>query len=194
MSDHPRALVAAGWRAFRPEWRVPARSLAAAVVGGFLGYGARIAYGCNIGAYFSGIASASVHGWLWLVAAFAGASSGRGSVRCSASRRAHARRVTGGGLRPSSSTLVRTSPIVNTSTTPDDDRRTYDWGCDDPRRERPLDGRHAARDAAHRQGPRPALARRKRIIVDLAAVSQIDSSGLCDVVTAHTAAVRQDVL
>ena len=37
-----------------------------------LGYGARIAYGCNIGAFFSGIASASVHGWLWLVAAFVG--------------------------------------------------------------------------------------------------------------------------
>jgi uncharacterized membrane protein YedE/YeeE len=37
-----------------------------------LGYGARLAYGCNIGAYFSGIASSSVHGWLWLVAAFAG--------------------------------------------------------------------------------------------------------------------------
>ena len=37
-----------------------------------LGYGARLAYGCNIGAYFSGIASGSLHGWLWLVAAFAG--------------------------------------------------------------------------------------------------------------------------
>jgi len=37
-----------------------------------LGYGARLAYGCNIGAYFSGIASASVHGWLWLAAAFVG--------------------------------------------------------------------------------------------------------------------------
>ena len=50
-----------------------AKSLAAAVVGGLmLGYGARIAYGCNIGAFFSGIASASVHGWLWLVAAFVG--------------------------------------------------------------------------------------------------------------------------
>jgi uncharacterized membrane protein YedE/YeeE len=48
-------------------------SLAAAVIGGlFLGYGARLAYGCNIGAYFSGIASGSLHGWLWLVAAFAG--------------------------------------------------------------------------------------------------------------------------
>lgn len=52
---------------------MPTKSLAAALIGGiFLGYGARIAYGCNIGAYFSGIASASLHGWLWLVAAFAG--------------------------------------------------------------------------------------------------------------------------
>jgi hypothetical protein len=58
---------------FAPTWRVPARSLAAAVVGGLmLGYGARIASGCNIGAYFSGISSSSVHGWLWMVAAFAG--------------------------------------------------------------------------------------------------------------------------
>ncbi|WP_323156290.1 YeeE/YedE thiosulfate transporter family protein, partial [Pseudomonas oryzihabitans] len=55
----------------------PARSLIAAVLGGLLlGYGARLAYGCNIGAYFSGIASGSLHGWLWLVAAFAGNSLG----------------------------------------------------------------------------------------------------------------------
>ena len=54
-------------------WKISGRSLAAAVIGGLLlGYGARIAYGCNIGAYFSGIASGSLHGWLWLVAAFAG--------------------------------------------------------------------------------------------------------------------------
>lgn len=58
---------------FAPAWRVSARSAAAAVAGGLLlGYGARIAYGCNIGAYFSGIASGSPHGWLWLVAAFIG--------------------------------------------------------------------------------------------------------------------------
>jgi uncharacterized membrane protein YedE/YeeE len=58
---------------FSPVWRIPVRSLAAAVAGGvMLGYGARIAYGCNIGAYFSGIASGSLHGWLWLPAAFAG--------------------------------------------------------------------------------------------------------------------------
>ena len=58
---------------YAPVWRVPLRSLAAAVVGGLmLGYGARLAYGCNIGAYFSGILSGSLHGWLWLVAAFIG--------------------------------------------------------------------------------------------------------------------------
>ena len=58
---------------FKPQWSVPLRSLAAAVIGGLLlGYGARVAYGCNIGAYFSGIASGSLHGWVWLPAAFAG--------------------------------------------------------------------------------------------------------------------------
>ena len=58
---------------FAPVWRISGPSLAAAIIGGLLlGYGARIAYGCNIGAYFSGIASGSLHGWLWLAAAFAG--------------------------------------------------------------------------------------------------------------------------
>lgn len=68
------ALLASGLAGkFHPGWKVPPRSLLAAVLGGLmLGYGARLAYGCNIGAYFSGIASSSVHGWLWLVAAFGG--------------------------------------------------------------------------------------------------------------------------
>ena len=58
---------------FHPEWRTPLRSLLGATVGGLLlGYGARLAYGCNIGAYFSGIASGSLHGWCWVVAAFIG--------------------------------------------------------------------------------------------------------------------------
>ncbi|PXW16458.1 YeeE/YedE family protein [Paraburkholderia caballeronis] len=58
---------------YAPVWRVPLRSLIAAIVGGLLlGYGARLAYGCNIGAYFSGIVSGSLHGWLWVVAAFFG--------------------------------------------------------------------------------------------------------------------------
>lgn len=68
------ALLAAGLAGkFKPSWRVPARSLVAAVLGGLImGYGARLAYGCNIGAYFSGIASASLHAWLWFGAAFGG--------------------------------------------------------------------------------------------------------------------------
>lgn len=68
------ALMAAGLAGrFAPLWNVPLRAVLAAIFGGLmLGYGARIAYGCNIGAYFSGIASSSVHGWLWFAAAFAG--------------------------------------------------------------------------------------------------------------------------
>jgi uncharacterized membrane protein YedE/YeeE len=47
--------------------------LVASVIGGLLlGYGARLAYGCNIGAFFSGVASQSLHGWVWLFAALAG--------------------------------------------------------------------------------------------------------------------------
>ena len=41
--------------------------------------GARLAFGCNIGAYFSGIASGSLHGWLWFLAALLGTAVG---VRC----------------------------------------------------------------------------------------------------------------
>ena len=53
---------------FAPNLNIPKRSLIAAILGGLLlGYGARLAYGCNIGAYFSGIASGSLHGWLWLI-------------------------------------------------------------------------------------------------------------------------------
>jgi hypothetical protein len=52
---------------------VPARSLLAAVLGGLLmGYGARLAFGCNIGAFFSGVASFSLHGWLWIACALPG--------------------------------------------------------------------------------------------------------------------------
>lgn len=62
---------------FAPNFKIPKRSIIAAVIGGLLlGYGARLAYGCNIGAYFSGIASGSVHAWLWLIFAFTGNSVG----------------------------------------------------------------------------------------------------------------------
>jgi hypothetical protein len=68
------AFIAAGLAGrLSSSWRVPALSLLGAVVGGLLmGYGARIGFGCNIGAYFGGVVSTSVHGWLWLAAALAG--------------------------------------------------------------------------------------------------------------------------
>ena len=56
-----------------PRMALAWRPLAAAVIGGLaMGYGARLAYGCNIGAFFSGIASASLHGWVWIVCALPG--------------------------------------------------------------------------------------------------------------------------
>lgn len=58
---------------FKPGFAIPARSLAAAVIGGLLlGIGARLGTGCNIGAFFSGTVSGSLHGWVWLVFAFLG--------------------------------------------------------------------------------------------------------------------------
>ena len=58
---------------FAPDPRIGVRPLLAAVLGGLLlGYGARIAFGCNIGAFFSGIASGSLHGWLWIACALPG--------------------------------------------------------------------------------------------------------------------------
>jgi len=50
----------------------PGPALAAALGGMLMGYGARLAFGCNVGAYFSGVASGSLHGWLWFLAALVG--------------------------------------------------------------------------------------------------------------------------
>jgi hypothetical protein len=68
------AFLAAGLAGrFASARRVPPGVAVASLLGGLLmGYGARIAFGCNIGAYFSGIASTSLHGWLWGLAAFLG--------------------------------------------------------------------------------------------------------------------------
>ena len=58
------ALLAAGLAGrFVLLQRLPPRQAAASVFGGLLlGYGARLAYGCNIGAFFSGVAAGSLHG------------------------------------------------------------------------------------------------------------------------------------
>jgi hypothetical protein len=61
------ALIAAALAgAFTLHRKIPWRLAVGAVLGGVLmGLGARFAGGCNIGAYFSGVASFSLHGWLW---------------------------------------------------------------------------------------------------------------------------------
>lgn len=52
---------------------IPWRTAAASVLGGVLmGIGARLAGGCNIGAYLAGIASGSLSGWVWGAFALAG--------------------------------------------------------------------------------------------------------------------------
>ncbi|MCM3849542.1 YeeE/YedE family protein [Pseudonocardia sp. DR1-2] len=59
--------------AFVLHKRIPWKLALGAVLGGIaMGYGARLAGGCNIGAYFSGIASFSLHGWIWAVVALGG--------------------------------------------------------------------------------------------------------------------------
>lgn len=58
---------------FAPAGGISRIRLVAAIVGGLLlGYGARLAFGCNIGALLAGISTGSVHGWLWLASGFAG--------------------------------------------------------------------------------------------------------------------------
>lgn len=66
-------LAAALAGSFAPPGRIQPNGWVSAILGGLLlGYGARLAFGCNIGSLLAGIASGSVHGWLWLVAGFAG--------------------------------------------------------------------------------------------------------------------------
>lgn len=69
------ATIAAGLaQRFLPPVRWSVGQVGSAIVGGLLmGYGARLAFGCNIGAFFSGVVSFSLHGWLWILSAFPGA-------------------------------------------------------------------------------------------------------------------------
>ncbi|MCX7312984.1 MAG: YeeE/YedE thiosulfate transporter family protein [Alphaproteobacteria bacterium] len=51
----------------------PLKSLLAAAAGGLLmGWGARLGFGCNIGAFIGGVGSGSLHGWVWFLAALPG--------------------------------------------------------------------------------------------------------------------------
>jgi len=69
------AFLVAAWRGglAQPLQRLPARAWIATVLAGLaLGYGSRLAFGCNVGAFFSGISTGSLHGWVWFAAAFLG--------------------------------------------------------------------------------------------------------------------------
>ncbi|HTN50350.1 MAG TPA: YeeE/YedE family protein [Burkholderiaceae bacterium] len=66
------AATARGTACPPPEAQRASQWIAALVAGLALGYSSRLAFGCNVGAYFSGISSGSLHGWIWFAAAFAG--------------------------------------------------------------------------------------------------------------------------
>lgn len=73
------AFLVMRWRAKPGEQvkRLQAGSWLAVIAAGLvLGYSARIAFGCNVGAFFSGISTGSLHGWVWFAAAFAGSTFG----------------------------------------------------------------------------------------------------------------------
>lgn len=64
-------LLASGFKIKKIKSR---KQVFAAVFGGLImGYGSRIAFGCNIGALYSGISSLSLSGWVFAVGMFGGA-------------------------------------------------------------------------------------------------------------------------
>ncbi|ARI77797.1 YeeE/YedE family protein [Halobacillus mangrovi] len=67
------AFIAAAFQGnFKPGKIKPGIAAASTFGGVLMGYGARLAFGCNIGAYFGGIASFSLHGWVWMIMALLG--------------------------------------------------------------------------------------------------------------------------
>ena len=73
------AFLAMRWK-HNPDPQIAALSASSWAVillaGIIMGYSARVALGCNVGAFFSGVSTGSVHGWVWFVAAFGGSYAG----------------------------------------------------------------------------------------------------------------------
>lgn len=69
------AFLAMRWK-HNPDPQIVALSASSWAVillaGIIMGYSARVALGCNVGAFFSGVSTGSVHGWVWFIAAFGG--------------------------------------------------------------------------------------------------------------------------
>lgn len=73
------ALVASRWNAEnvkKKPWPGLLPLGVSIAAGLLMGYSSRMAYGCNVGAYLGGVASASLHGWIWFVLAFIGSIAG----------------------------------------------------------------------------------------------------------------------
>ena len=67
------AMIASWSGGLRRQNYPPLKQIAAAIIGGLImGIGARLSFGCNIGAFLAGIASGSLHGWIWFVMAMSG--------------------------------------------------------------------------------------------------------------------------
>ena len=69
MAPPPRAVRARGMAAAQVARCRGARRM-------LMGWGARLGFGCNIGAFVGGVASGSLHGWVWFIAALAGCALG----------------------------------------------------------------------------------------------------------------------
>jgi len=74
------AMLAAGVTGrFAIRGGLPLSGLALALMGGIvMGFGARLSVGCNIGAFFSGVVSGSLHGWIWGIFALLGTAAALG--------------------------------------------------------------------------------------------------------------------
>lgn len=73
------ALVASRWHKkdfHLKRWPSMPQLVISIFAGLVMGYSSRLAYGCNVGAYLGGIASASLHGWIWFGFAFIGSIAG----------------------------------------------------------------------------------------------------------------------
>ena len=103
------AMLVASWRRGfdQPVARLPAMAWVAAIVAGLLlGYSSRLAFGCNVGAFFSGISTGSLHGWVLVRRRLR-----RFHPRCEAARAAGFRRRTEAG-RPAMKIISSRRPVA----------------------------------------------------------------------------------
>jgi uncharacterized protein len=93
-------------------WRggTPLRTVVIALIGGIImGFGARLSVGCNIGAFFSGIISGSLHGWVWGICALAGTAFALGVKSLVLGLRAS---LTAAGAEPAAAVSTASTPTA----------------------------------------------------------------------------------